>query len=512
MSLDENLKGQVKQYLALLEKPVIFQLSIGDDDNSKKLKEFVEEIANLSDKLSIEESTADITPSFTLKSELETGNIRFAGVPLGHEFQSFILALLQVGGRAPKIEDAVKERIQKLEGERHFQTFVSLSCHNCPDVVQALNIMAVLNKNIHHTMIEGGMHKELVDKHDIMAVPTVFLEGELFESGRMSLEDIIDKVSDSKVSIDTDAIEPFDVLVIGGGPAGASAAIYAARKGIRTGLLAEEFGGQVNETLGIENFIGTPYTEGPKLMGQVKEHVQEYPIELIERQRASHIEKNAEGQVVVSLENGGQLISQSVVIATGARWRLINVPGEKEFKTKGVAYCPHCDGPLFKGKKVVVIGGGNSGVEAALDLAGIVSEVTILEFADKLKADQILQDRVKEKSNIKVILEAATTEITGEGKVNGLTYTDRATNESHHLDCEGVFILVGLLPNTEFLEDTGIERNKFGEIHVDNHGATSMEGVFAAGDCTNVAYKQIIISMGAGATASLGAFDYLIRK
>ena len=511
MSLDNNLIAQLKQYLTLLEQPVTFKISLDQSDNSQQVKEFLEEIVVLSDKLSIQEVDAELKPSFSLESQGKESGIRFAGLPLGHEFASFVLALLQVGGRAPKIDDAVKQRIQAIDKELHFETVVSLSCHNCPEVVQSLNIMSVLNDKISHTMIEGGMFQDLVEERQVMAVPTVFLNKEEFESGRMSMEDLLDKVGAEKEALDTSAIKPFDVLVIGGGPAGASAAIYAARKGIRTGLIAEEFGGQVNETLGIENFIGTPYTEGPKLMAQVKEHVQEYPIELIEREMVESIAKQNDGQIQVNLVSGGQLSSQTLIVATGARWRLINVPGEKEFRNKGIAYCPHCDGPLFKDKHVVVIGGGNSGVEAALDLAGLAKQVTVLEFADTLKADQVLQDRMAEKSNIKVITNANTTEISGDGKVEGLDYTDRTTGESHHIDCQGVFILVGLIPNTEFLADT-VEKNKFGEILIDNHGATSVEGVFAAGDCTDVAYKQIIISMGAGATAALGAFDYLIRK
>lgn len=511
MSLDVKLIEQLKQYLTLLEQPVTFQVSLDDSETSQKLQAFVEEIADLSDMLSVEQTTSELVPSFSLVSHEQDFGIRFAGVPLGHEFESFVLALLQVGGRAPKIDDSVKERIQSIDRDLNFETFVSLSCHNCPEVVQSLNIMAILNERISHTMIEGGAFQDLAEERQVMAVPTVFSNGEEFASGRMVMEDLLDKVGAKKEALDTSKIDPFDVLVIGGGPAGASAAIYAARKGIRTGLIADEFGGQVNETLGIENFIGTTYTEGPKLMAQVKEHVLDYPIELIDNEMVQSVEKLDDGNVQVTLESGGQLMSQTLIVATGARWRLINAPGEKEFRNKGVAYCPHCDGPLFKDKHVVVIGGGNSGVEAALDLAGLAKQVTVLEFADQIKADQVLQDRMAEKANIEVITSADTTEISGDGKVEGLTYTDRQTGESHQIECQGVFILVGLIPNTEFLADL-VEKNRTGEIIVDEHGASSVEGIYAAGDCTNSAYKQIIISMGTGATAALGAFDYLLRK
>ena len=511
MSLDAKLIEQLKQYLALLEQLVSFHISLDESDQSQKMKDFIEEIANLSDKLSVEEVAAELTPSFSLAVDGRDSGIRFAGVPLGHEFESFVLALLQVSGRPPKIDDSVKERIQAIDRPLAFETIVSLSCHNCPEVVQALNIMAVLNEHISHTMIEGGTFKELVEQRQVMAVPTVFLDGEEFASGRMGMEDLLDKVGVEKEAFDTSTIALFDVLVIGGGPAGASATIYAVRKGIRTGLIADEFGGQVNETLGVENFIGTKYTEGPKLMAQVKQHVLDYPVELIERETVTSVKKLEDETIQVNLESGGQLITQSLIVATGARWRLINVPGEKKFRNKGVAYCPHCDGPLFKDKDVVVIGGGNSGVEAALDLSGLAKKVTILEFADQIKADQVLQNRVAEKSNIEVITSANTTEISGNGKVEGLTYTDRQTEKSHHIDCQGVFILVGLMPNTEFLGDM-VEKTRTGEIVVDKHGASSLEGIFAAGDCTDSAYKQIIVSMGSGATAALGAFDYLIRK
>ncbi|WP_025729998.1 alkyl hydroperoxide reductase subunit F [Atopobacter phocae] len=512
MTLTAELKNQLKQYLDLLESPVIFTLSVGDDAQSAELIEFVEDVVQLSDQLSIQKDTLELTPSFTLHSAKQSvARITFAGVPLGHEFSSFVLALLQVSGRAPKIEDEVRRRIESIKTPMHFETFVSLSCHNCPDVVQAFNIMSVINENISHTMIEGGMHQQLVEDRGILAVPTVFKNGEEFTSGRQNLNSLIDLIAGQSETIDVDYTQVYDTLVIGGGPAGASAAIYAARKGIKVGLIAKEFGGQVLDTMGIENVIGTPYTEGPKLMAQVREHVTQYEVDMIEHFNVKSVERNEEeGLVWVTLENDVTLKAKTIVIATGARWRLINVPGEKEFKNKGIAYCPHCDGPLFKDQSIAVIGGGNSGVEAALDLAGMAKEVTVLEFTPELKADKVLQERLNELDNVHVITNAATSEISGEQRVEGLTYVDRETNTVNHLDVAGAFILVGLVPNTEFLKDT-VEMNERGEIIVDGFGKSNIEGVYAAGDCTNSAFKQIIISMGSGATAALGAYDYLIR-
>jgi alkyl hydroperoxide reductase subunit F len=428
---------------------------------------------------------------------------------MGHEFTSFILALLQVSGRAPKIDDSLIQQIKSIDRELAFETYVSLTCHNCPDVVQALNIMSVLNPKISHTMIEGGMYQAEVDEKEVMAVPTVFLNDEEFDSGRMTIEQIIEKVSGPLGADEFDDKETFDVLVIGGGPAGASSAIYAARKGIKTGMVVDTFGGQVLETLGIENVIGTPYVEGPQLMRQVEEHVKQYDVDIMKGQRAKSIQKK--DLIEVELENGAHLTTKTAILSTGARWRAINVPGEKEFKNKGIAYCPHCDGPLFKDKEVVVIGGGNSGIEAAIDLAGLAKHIYVLEFLPELKADQVLQEKLYSLSNVTVITNAATKKITGSSHVEALTYTDRLTNEEHTLNVEGVFILIGLMPNTEWLADT-VALSDRGEILVDKHGATNVEGIFAAGDCTDSAYKQIIISMGSGATAALGAFDHLIRQ
>ncbi|AGE23160.1 NADH dehydrogenase [Geobacillus sp. GHH01] len=508
MLLDADIKAQLAQYLQLLENDIVLTVSAGDDNVSRDMLALIDELTAMSPKIKVEKAKLERTPSFSVNRVGENTGITFAGVPLGHEFTSLVLALLQVSGRPPKVSQDVVDRIQQIRGKHHFETYVSLTCHNCPDVVQALNIMSVLNPNISHTMIDGAAFKEEAEQKGIMAVPTVFLNGKLFASGRMSLEDILAKLGGAPDASSFADKEPFDVLVIGGGPAGATAAIYAARKGIRTGIVAERFGGQILDTLGIENFISVKYTEGPKLAASIEEHVKQYNVDIMSSQRAKRLEKK--DLIEVELENGAVLKSKTVVIATGARWRNLGVPGEEEFKNKGVAYCPHCDGPLFEGKHVAVIGGGNSGVEAAIDLAGIASHVTLLEFAPELKADAVLQDRLYSLPNVTVIKNAQTTEITGTDKVNGLTYIDRETGEEHHIELQGVFVQIGLVPNTEWLEGT-VERNRFGEIIVDKRGATNIEGVFAAGDCTDSAYKQIIISMGSGATAALSAFDYLIR-
>ncbi|WP_423800596.1 alkyl hydroperoxide reductase subunit F [Neobacillus sp. SAB-20_R2A] len=509
MILDADIKAQLAQYLQMMEGDVLLKVSAESDDVSRDMLALVDELAAMSTRIKVEKTELQRTPSFSVNRIGEDTGITFAGVPLGHEFTSLVLALLQVSGRAPKVDQKVIDQVKNIKGEYHFETYVSLTCHNCPDVVQALNVMSILNPSITHTMIDGAAFKEEVDSKDIMAVPTVFLNGESFGSGRMSLEEILSKVGNAPDASEFANKDPFDVLVIGGGPAGASAAIYAARKGIRTGIVAERFGGQVMDTLGIENLIGTKYTEGPKLAASLEEHVKEYNVDIMNLQRAKRLEKK--DLVEVELENGAVLKSKTVILSTGARWRNVNVPGEAEFKNKGVAYCPHCDGPLFAGKDVAVIGGGNSGIEAAIDLAGIVKHVTVIEFAPELKADSVLQDRLNSLPNATVIKNAQTKEITGTDKVNGITYIDRATGEEHHVELQGVFVQIGLVPNTEWLEGT-VERSRFGEVIVDKHGATTLPGVFAAGDCTDSAFKQIIISMGSGATAALGAFDYLIRN
>ncbi|BCC57014.1 TPA: alkyl hydroperoxide reductase subunit F [Bacillus cereus] len=508
MILDADIKTQLSQYLQLMENDILLKVSAGDDNVSKDMLSLVDELATMSSKITVEKVELERTPSFSVNRPGENTGVVFAGIPLGHEFTSLVLALLQVSGRAPKVEQKLIDQIKNIQGEYHFESYISLSCHNCPDVVQALNVMSVLNSGITHTMIDGAAFKEEVESKDIMAVPTVYLNGESFGSGRMTLEEILAKMGNGPDASELSDKDPYDVLVVGGGPAGASAAIYAARKGIRTGIVAERFGGQVMDTMGIENFISVKKTEGPKLVASLEEHVKEYDIDVMNLQRAKRLEKKE--LIEVELENGAILKSKSVIVSTGARWRNVGVPGEAEFKNKGVAYCPHCDGPLFTGKDVAVIGGGNSGIEAAIDLAGIVKHVTVLEFMPELKADAVLQERLNSLPNVTVLKNVQTKEITGTDKVNGISYIDRETEEVHHVELQGVFVQIGLVPNTDWLGET-VERVR-GEIVTDKHGATNVPGVFAAGDCTNNPYKQIIISMGSGANAALGAFDYLIRN
>jgi alkyl hydroperoxide reductase subunit F len=512
--LDANLKKQLDTYLQNIVKPIEIRVSTDNSEKSKELETLVDQISGLSKKITAQQGQAKRTPSMAIAPAGEEPRVSFAGIPLGHEFTSLVLALLQAGGHPSKADPQLLEQVRNLEGKFHFETYISLSCQNCPDVVQALNLMATLNPNITHEMIDGGLFQQEVEQRNVMAVPAVYLNGEHFGQGRMSLEEIIGKLDTGAAKRKAEKLNdkaPYDLLVIGGGPAGAAAAIYAARKGIRTGLVAERFGGQVMDTVGIENFISVPYTEGPKLAASLEQHVKEYGVDIITDQRAANLQRNE--LVDIELKSGATLSSRSVVLATGARWRELGVPGEAEYRTKGVAYCPHCDGPFFKGKHVAVIGGGNSGIEAAIDLAGIVEHVTVLEFADSLRADEVLVRKAQQMDNIDIILNAQTTEVLGDGnKVNGLAYTDRKSGESKKLDLAGVFVQIGLVPNTEFLKESDVVMNRMGEIQIDERGATSIPGVYAAGDATTAPYKQIVISMGAGATAALGAFDYLIRS
>lgn len=509
MILDIEIKNQLSEYLKLLEGEVHIKLSVGPDSVSEDMTGLVQELAKMSPLIKVEKAKLARTPSFSINRPGEDSGVVFAGIPLGHEFTSLVLAIIQVSGRAPKIDDKVKERVKKIDGIYNFETYISLSCHNCPEVVQALNTMSVLNPNISHTMIDGATYKDEVDDKDIMAVPSIYLNGEFFGSGRMDIEEILEKLNLAPNKSEFENIRPYDVLIIGGGPAGASAAIYAARKGLRTCIITDRFGGQVKDTLGIENFISVKYTEGPKLAASLEEHVKSYDLDILYPQRAKHIEKK--DLINVELENGAVIKSKTLILSTGAKWRNVGVPGEEEFKNKGVAYCPHCDGPLYKGKSVAVIGGGNSGIEAAIDLAGVVKHVTVLEFLPELKADSLLQERLYSLPNVTVLKNVQTTEITGSQKVNGISYIERDTGISKHIELDGVFVQIGLIPNTEWLGDT-VERNRFGEIVVNNKNETNIPGVFAAGDCTTSPYKQIVISMGSGATAALSAFDYIIRN
>lgn len=511
--LDAAIKSQLEAYLAKITKPIEIRASLDHSEKSQEMREMLQEIASLSTRITYTENNDDQRkPSFALSRQGEDTGIRFAGMPMGHEFTSLVLALLQVGGHPLKASTEIIEQIGQLEGEYEFVTYISLSCQNCPDVVQALNLMSVINPKIRHTTIDGALFQQEVQTRQIMAVPTVLLNGQNFGQGRMALEEILVKLDTRMLERETEKIaqkEVFDVLVVGGGPAGASAAIYSARKGIRTGVVAERFGGQVLDTLGIENFISVKETEGPKLVAALEQHVKSYDVDIMNLQRARAL---IPGEVIeIKLDSGANLKAKSVVIATGARWRELNVPGEREYRNRGVAYCPHCDGPLFKGKRVAVVGGGNSGVEAAIDLAGMASHVTLVEFDSALRADAVLQRKLHSLSNVSIITSAQTTEVVGDGsRVSGMRYIDRTTGTSNLIALEGIFVQIGLLPNTEWLKGT-LALSARGEIEVDARGQTSVPGVFAAGDVTTVPYKQIIIAMGEGSKAALGAFDHLIR-
>ncbi|MFT0630940.1 alkyl hydroperoxide reductase subunit F [Pseudomonas sihuiensis] len=515
--LDANLKAQLKAYLEKVTLPFEIVASLDDGAKSQELLGLLQDIVGLTDKITLKTDGSDARrPSFALNRPGEDTGVAFAGIPMGHEFTSLVLALLQVGGHPSKLDSDTIAQIKSIEGKFEFETYFSLSCQNCPDVVQALNLMAVLNPNIRNVSIDGALFQEEVERRQIMAVPSIYLNGEVFASGRMEVKEILAKIDTGAANRDAEkmsAKDAFDVLVVGGGPAGASAAIYAARKGIRTAIAAERFGGQVLDTMAIENFISVKETEGPKLVRALEEHVKEYEVDVMNLQRASAlVPASSEGGLhEVKFENGASLKAKTVILSTGARWREMGVPGEQEYKAKGVCFCPHCDGPLFKGKRVAVIGGGNSGVEAAIDLAGIVAHVTLLEFADTLRADAVLQKKLGSLPNVTVIKSAQTTEVKGDGqKVNGLVYKDRITEELHSVELEGIFVQIGLLPNSDWLKGS-VDLNRFGEIIVDAKGATNIPGVFAAGDVTTVPYKQIVIAMGEGSKASLSAFDYLIR-
>ncbi len=518
MMLDETLQSQLRAYLTKIVQPVELIASLDESQGAQEMRVLLETIASLTDKVSVRlDGQHTRRPSFQIRRVGTSTSLHFAAVPLGHEFTSLVLALLWSGGHPPKVDDASIESIRSLSSALRFEVFMSLSCHNCPDVVQALTLMSVINPNVETVVIDGALYQDEVTARQIMAVPMVFLNGELFGSGRMTLEEILAKLdsnSAEKERAKIDAKAPYDVLIVGGGPAGAAAAVYAARKGLRTGIAAERFGGQTNDTLGIENYISVLETNGPKFAADLEAHVRHYDVDIMNLQRVEKLVPAAKpGELVeVVMNHGGTLRSRSVILATGARWRNVNVPGEAEYRNRGVAYCPHCDGPLFKGKRVAVIGGGNSGVEAAIDLAGVVGHVTVVEFMDQLKADAVLVSKLKSLPNVSIVVNAQTTEIHGDGKtVNALSYKDRASGQAHRLELEGVFVQIGLVPNTEFLKGT-IELSRFGEIVVDHHGATNAHGVFAAGDATTVPYKQIVIAAGDGAKAALGAFDYLIRS
>lgn len=520
--LDDALKTQLHAYLERLVRPVHLVASVDDGGKSQELLELLEDIAAQSDRVTVEVRRDDDErkPSFAVTSPGHDIHLRFAGIPLGHEFTSLVLALLQAGGHPSKTAPELLEQVRRLratsgDGKLCFETYFSLSCQNCPDVVQALNLAAVLNPDIEHVAIDGALFQQEVDAREIMSVPSVFLNGEPFEQGRMSLEQLVarlDTGAAEREAVAIDAKAPFDVLVVGGGPAGAAAAIYAARKGIRTGVAAERFGGQVLDTMAIENFVSVQATDGPKLAAQLEQHVRQYEVDIMNLQRAEALLPGDDGITTVKLANGATLRGRSVILSTGARWRQMGVPGEDQYRNKGVAYCPHCDGPLFKGKRVAVIGGGNSGVEAAIDLAGLVRHVTLIEFDVQLRADEVLQRKLRSLDNVTVITSGQTLEVLGDGsRVNALVYRDRIGGDAHRVELEGVFVQIGLLPNTEWLRGT-LALSPRGEIEVDAWGRTSLPGVFAAGDATTTPYKQIVTAMGDGAKAALSAFDHLIRS
>lgn len=514
--LDDAIKAQLTAYLEKLQTPIELVATLDASDTSRQISALIHDIAALSSLVTArEDGHAARVPSFAVTRQGEPGRIHFAGLPMGHEFTTLVLALLQTGGHPPKVEAEIIEQIRALEGPYRFETYISLSCHNCPDVVQALNLLAVLNPNIESIMIDGALHQEEVTARNVLAVPAVMLNDADFGQGRMGLEEIIAKLDTGAMAREVaklDAKEPYDVLVVGGGPAGAAAAIYAARKGIRTGVVAERFGGQVLDTVSIENFISVKHTEGAKLAVALEQHVKEYGVDIMHTQRAEALVPGADGLHELRLGSGAVLRAKTIILATGARWRELGVPGEIEYKNKGVTFCPHCDGPLFTGKRVAVVGGGNSGVEAAIDLAGIVAHVTLLEFGESLRADAVLQAKLHSLPNVKVLMNAQTNEVEGDGKkVTALLYTDRISGQTERVELDGIFVQIGLLPNTTWLKET-LKLSKYGEIEIDARCQTSVPGVFAAGDCTTVPYKQIIIAMAEGSKASLTAFDHLIRS
>ena len=485
--LDAILKSQLQAYLEKVQRPFELVATVDESPKSKELWALLEEIVSLSDKISARsDGNASRVPSFEITRESADVAVSFAGIPLGHEFTSLVLALLQVGGHPPRLSEEVVAQIKAIEGEFSFETYYSLSCQNCPDVVQALNVLAVLNPGIKHVAIDGALFQEEVEERQVMSVPSVYLNGEPFGQGRMGVEEIlaiIDTGAAAKEAARISAREPFDVLVVGGGPAGASGAIYAARKGIRTGVAAERFGGQVLDTMGIENLVSVAETDGPRLARALEENVRGYDVDIMNLQRASALLPAAQPGDLheIRFDNGASLKAKTVIVATGARWRELNVPGEQEYRNRGVAYCPHCDGPLFKGKRVAVVGGGNSGIEAAIDLAGLVSHVTVLEFAPELRADAVLQKKLHSLGNVTVITNAQTTEVLGDGqRVSEIAYTDRSNQESKKIALEGIFVQIGLLPNSDWLKGT-LALSKHGEVITDLRGETNIPGVFAAG-------------------------------
>ena len=514
--LTPQLLQVLQQYTADMQTPLRFVLQTGKHSKRAELVKFLSDFASVSPMLTVEERNASLRSPITFMLEtagVDTG-IHFSGIPGGHEFNSLVLAVLHASGTNLKLDASLQNLIKQVQDPLHFEVFISLSCHNCPDVVQALNQFALLNPNITSEMIDGGLFKALVESREIQGVPSVYLNGELFANGKVDAAQLIEKLIARYPALaqasNEEQLPLQDVTVIGGGPAGVSAAIYSARKGLKVTLVADRIGGQVKDTIDIENLIGTPKTTGPNLAGALQAHMNDYDITLKEHLKVNSV--SGDDIKHITLSTGEVIHTKTVIIATGAKWRELGIPGEKEHIGNGVAYCPHCDGPFFKGKDVAVIGGGNSGIEAALDLAGIVKSVTVFEFAPQLKADKVLVDKAESRANITILRNVATQEVTAaHGKVNALIYTDRATNNQHTLPLQGIFVQIGLVPNSAFVEGM-IDRSRMGEIIIDERCQTSAKGIYACGDVTTVPYKQIIISMGEGAKASLSAFDYLIKE
>lgn len=514
--LDADLKEQLKTVFANLDNQIDLVYENSKNANQSELVEMLSGVAETSPKISAQfdpaSAATDTPPRFTIHKNGKSTGVFFTGVPGGHEFTSLILAILNADGKG-KIPDAmILQRVKSLRGPIRIRTFMSLDCENCPVVVQALNLMAVFHDDFHHETIDGAYAQDEIASLGVQGVPSVVVDGKMIHSGRSNFAELLKTLEetfgvDSSMATMTGAdanLGDYDVVVIGGGPAGASAAIYSARKGLKTAIIAERFGGQVQDTKGIENLISVVYTEGPQLVAQLNQHVLSYPVKILEHRRVSKIDKN---ENIIHLESGEFLKAGSTIITTGAKWRELNIPGEKEYMGRGVAFCPHCDGPFYKGKKIAVIGGGNSGVEAAIDLSGIVSEVVLFEYNDTLKADAVLVEKLKSLPNAKIITSAKTTQVLGNGQqVTGLEYLDRNTNTVEKETLEGIFVQIGLLPNSQFAKDI-VETNKFGEIVVDSKGRTSAKNIYAAGDVTTTPFKQIVIAMGEGAKAALTAFE-----
>lgn len=514
--LDSDLKEQLKSVFANLENQIDLVYELSTNANQNELVEMLAGVAETNDKISAKfdpaSAAADVPPRFTLHKNGKSTGVFFTGVPGGHEFTSLILAILNADGKGKLPDAMILQRIKSLRGPIRIRTFMSLDCENCPVVVQALNLMAIIHDDFQHETIDGAYAQDEIAHLGVQGVPSVVVDGKMIHSGRANFAELLKTLeetfgldeSSAKISGADANLGDYDVVVIGGGPAGASAAIYSVRKGLKTALIAERFGGQVQDTKGIENLISVVYTEGPQLAAQLNQHVLSYPVKLLEHRRVAKIDK---AENIIHLESGEFLKAGSIIISTGAKWRELNIPGEKEYLGRGVAFCPHCDGPFYKGKKIAVIGGGNSGVEAAIDLAGIVSEVVLFEYNDTLKADAVLVDKLKSLSNAKIITSAKTTQVIGNGQqVTALEYLDRNTNTVESETLEGVFVQIGLLPNSQFAKDV-VETNKFGEIVVDSKGRTSAKNIYAAGDVTTTPFKQIVIAMGEGAKAALTAFE-----